>query len=41
MLSTTTGRPQALVSSSPIARAKISEVPPGVKGTTNRMGLFG
>src|SRR2546425_12592718 len=36
-----TGWPQAVVMCGPIARARMSEVPPGAKGTTMRIGLFG
>src|SRR2546425_12916999 len=36
-----TGWPQAAVMCGPIARARMSEVPPGAKGTTMRIGLFG
>jgi hypothetical protein len=40
-LSTITLWPQARVSSWPIARARMSVLPPGVKGTTRRMGFAG
>src|SRR5882724_8079384 len=36
-----TGWPQAVVRCGPIARARMSEVPPAAKGTTKRIGLFG
>src|SRR6266850_312483 len=39
--STMTGWPQAVVICGPIARARMSEVPPGAKGTTMRIGLLG
>src|SRR5260221_12390161 len=36
-----TGWPQAVVRCGPIARARMSEVPPAAKGTTMRIGLLG
>src|SRR5256885_13354786 len=36
-----TGWPQAVVRCGPIARARMSEVPPAAKGTMMRIGLFG
>jgi hypothetical protein len=39
--STTTEAFQALPSSSPMARARMSVLPPGVKGTIRRIGRFG
>src|SRR5258706_13555568 len=39
--STITGWPQAVVRCGPIARARMSEVPPAAKGTMMRIGLFG
>ena len=39
--STTTGRPSAACSASATGRAKLSLLPPGVKGTTRRMFWFG
>src|SRR5882672_4869201 len=39
--STTTGWLQASVILGPMARARMSEVPPAAKGTTMRIGLLG
>ena len=41
LLSTVTGCPKFFVSSWAIAREAISTAPPGGKGQTKRMGLFG
>ena len=41
LFSITTGWPQAWASLSPIARARMSVLPPGVNGTTMRTGFDG